>query len=69
MKQQVKAGVPARRTYNCDEVAALLGISKGSAYAAVRSGQIPGLRIGGRVVVPAAVIERLLESADSKPAA
>lgn len=45
------------------EAAAELGISKGSAYEAVRSGQIPTIRIGRRLIVPRAAFERMLEQA------
>jgi excisionase family DNA binding protein len=41
-----------------DQAAELLGISRQSAYDAVRSGELPAFRIGKRVLVPTA---RLLE--------
>ena len=34
-----------------DEVAELLRISRGSAYEAVRTGQIPSVRIGRRIII------------------
>ncbi len=40
--------------------AALLGISRASAYEAVRRGEIPSLRFNRRVVVPTAALRRLL---------
>jgi excisionase family DNA binding protein len=43
-----------------DEVAALLRISRGSAYEAVKRGEIPTIRIGRRLLVPAAALERML---------
>jgi excisionase family DNA binding protein len=45
------------------EAAKLLGISRPTAYAAVRSGQIPSLGIGSRIVVPRAALVKLLEQA------
>ena len=42
-----------------EEAAAMLGISRGSAYEAVRRGEIPSLRIGRRVLVPLAALSRL----------
>jgi excisionase family DNA binding protein len=42
----------ARAVYTVREVAELLSISLGSAYALVRSGDIPALKLGGRWVVP-----------------
>jgi excisionase family DNA binding protein len=41
-----------------EEAAELLGLSRGSAYAAVRCGEIPAVRVGRRWLVPRA---RLLE--------
>ena len=45
-------------TYSVEEAGRMLGISRGSAYEAVRNGQIPSIRIGRRLLVPRA---RLLE--------
>jgi excisionase family DNA binding protein len=45
--------------------AALLGISRGSAYKAVRAGEIPAVKIGKRLLVPRRALERLL---DGQPA-
>ena len=39
----------------------LLGVSRNAAYVAVRTGEIPSIRIGRRVVVPKVAIERLLD--------
>jgi len=44
-----------------DEAANLLGISRGLAYAAVRDGRLPHLRIGRRILVSVAALERLVE--------
>ncbi len=38
-----------------------LGLSKGSIYEAVHSGQIPSIRIGRRILIPRAALQRLLE--------
>lgn len=44
-----------RVTYTVDEVAVLLGVSRGVAYAMARSGEIPVIRAGARRwVVPRA---------------
>ena len=48
------------------EAAKELGISKGSAYEAARSGQIPTIRIGRRLIVPRAAFERMLEQAGER---
>lgn len=49
-----------RRTYTVTEAAQILGISRSSAYLAVRRGEIASVRIGGRVVVSRATIDELL---------
>ncbi len=54
------ATFPQRQTLSVEEAATLLGIGRTTAYAAVRSGTIPSVRIHRRVVVPRAAIERLL---------
>jgi excisionase family DNA binding protein len=41
-----------RATITVEEAAALLGISKDSAYRAAQAGQIPTLRLGRRLLVP-----------------
>ncbi len=52
-------GTRAQRL-SVEEAAAFLGIGRNTAYSAVKSGEIPSLRIGGRVLVPRAALERLL---------
>lgn len=49
-----------RPTVSVEEAAVILGVSRGSAYAAIRSGTIPSLRIGRRVLVPTARLAALL---------
>ncbi len=49
-----------RRAYTVEEVARLLGVSRGSAYEAVRSGQIRSLTIGRRIVIPPSAVTELL---------
>jgi excisionase family DNA binding protein len=49
-----------RQTLTVEEAAAVLGIGRNSAYQAVASGQLPVLRIGRRLLVPRAALERLL---------
>jgi excisionase family DNA binding protein len=52
-----------RQTLKIEEAAKILGISRNTAYDAVRSGQLPTVKIGRRFLVPKAALERLLESA------
>ena len=49
-----------RRTYTVEEAAAVLGISRSTAYACVKSGEIPSLRFRRRVVIPKRFIDELL---------
>ncbi len=51
---------PERRTLTVTETARELGISRAAAYAAVHAGAIPVVRIGRRMVVPQAALDRLL---------
>jgi excisionase family DNA binding protein len=46
------------------EAAELLKIGRSSAYEAVRTGQIPVIRIGRRKLVPRAALEHLLSEAN-----
>jgi excisionase family DNA binding protein len=55
--------MPERLTYTIPEVAELLGISRSTAYACVRRGEIPALVLGTRRVVPRAGLEALLANA------
>lgn len=47
-------------TVSVEEAGRLLGISRGSAYEAVKAGEIPSVRLGRRIVVPTAALRRLL---------
>ena len=42
------------------EAAKALGIGRNTAYLAAASGELPVIRIGGRLLVPRAALERLL---------
>lgn len=49
-----------RQTITVEEAAQVLGISRSSAYEAVRRGELPTIRIGRRYVVPRVALERML---------
>jgi excisionase family DNA binding protein len=53
--------VAERLTISVEEAAAMLGVSRTSAYEYVRTGQLPAIRMGRRILVPVAAIERLLD--------
>jgi len=52
-----------RLVLSVTEAAELLGISRGLAYELARTGQLPSLRLGRRVVVPRAALLTWLERA------
>ncbi len=58
-----------RDTYTVDEVAERLGIGRNAAYEAIRRGELPALRIGKRIIVPRAALDRLLADCAPRPAA
>ena len=51
---------PARQTMTVEEAAQCLGLSRNSAYQAVRTGAIPAIRVGRRILVPTHALESLL---------
>lgn len=55
--QPTAPDLPGRATISVKEAGDILGIGRSAAYAAVRAGQIPALRIGRRLLVP---VPRLL---------
>jgi len=57
----------AKLTYSVPEAAALLGISRTSAYACVRRGEIPSLTLGRRIVITRSQLETLLGPLDDGP--
>ncbi|MCE3277387.1 MAG: Helix-turn-helix domain [Propionibacteriaceae bacterium] len=48
-------------TMQVDDVAKALGLSRGAAYNAIQTGEIPSIRIGRRIVVPTAAVRRMLQ--------
>jgi excisionase family DNA binding protein len=51
-----------RLTLTVEEAAQRLGVSRALAYEAVRRGEIPHIKIGRRILVPTAALEKLLDS-------
>lgn len=49
-----------RRTLTVEEAARALGIGRSAAYAAARSGELPTVKIGRRLLVPRAALDRML---------
>jgi excisionase family DNA binding protein len=54
-----------RLTWTVEEAAHELGIGRSSCYAACRSGEIPVLRVGRRLLIPRTALDALLASAGS----
>jgi excisionase family DNA binding protein len=52
--------------YSIREIAQALGIGLSTAYRRAHDGELPAIRLGGRLLVPAQAIERLL-AGQSKP--
>lgn len=53
-----------RQTITVDELATLLGVSRNTAYTAVRNGDVPSLRVGARIVIPRRALEDLIGPID-----
>ncbi|TCB92060.1 DNA-binding protein [Micromonospora zingiberis] len=51
----------ARAVYTVAETAELLSLSLGFTYALLRSGEIPGIKLGGRWLVPKGRLHRWLD--------
>jgi excisionase family DNA binding protein len=56
-----------RKTLTVAAAAHLLGIGRNSAYSAVRSGQLPAIRLGGRILIPVSALERLMSQGSGRP--
>jgi excisionase family DNA binding protein len=51
------------KTLTVEAAAKVLGIGRNNAYEAAKRGEIPTIKIGGRILVPRAALERMLEGA------
>ena len=60
VRVNIKGTIDTMATYTVQEAAELLRIGRNTAYEAVRTGAIPAIRIGRRIVVPAAALNHLL---------
>ena len=57
-----KPNDPVRLTVSVEQAGRILGISRGSAFHYAREGVIPTIRLGKRLLVPKAALDRLLGS-------
>jgi excisionase family DNA binding protein len=62
--------IDERITFTVEEAARVLGISRAKAYQCVRSGEIPSIRFGRRMLVPRVALAKLVDpSSASTPVA
>jgi len=70
MKKQIKTeAAPKPATMTVDDAARELGISRHTAYQCAKTGQIPTIRLGKRLVVPRARLEAMLRGEVEQKAA
>lgn len=48
------------QTLSVPQAAKILGVGSSSAYAGIKRGEIPSIRIGGRLLVPKPALEKML---------
>ena len=60
MKPELETIKPPRRVVTVGEAAGILQISRGAAYQAAKTKELPTIRIGRRLLVPLAALERML---------
>jgi excisionase family DNA binding protein len=56
-----------RTTLTVDEVAEVLGVSRWTAYEAVHKHQLPVIKVGRRLLVPKAALEKMLDAPVAQP--
>jgi len=59
-REQVAELIRSQVTVNVPTAARILGIGRGTAYKAVRSGDISAIRVAGRLLVPTSALARQL---------
>jgi excisionase family DNA binding protein len=59
-KVNEKPPLPKQHVYTIEEVAKMLRISRNHAYNCVKSGELPSIKLGDRLLVPDAALERML---------
>ena len=55
----------ADRVMTVKQGAAYLHVSPGTLYRAIHAGEVPAVRIGRRIVLPGAALQRLLEGGEA----
>jgi excisionase family DNA binding protein len=49
-----------RATFSVEEAAEVLGIGRNTCYEQVKIGSIPSIRVGKRILIPRAALDRML---------
>lgn len=58
-----RKGILQKLAYSVAEVAERLGVSRNTVYRAAKKGDLPSMRVSGRLLIPRAALERKLEGA------
>jgi len=56
----VDVDLPDKPMFSVEEVAAILGVARATAYRCANTGEIPALRLGRRLLIPRAALARML---------
>jgi len=56
----VDVDLPDKPMFTVEEVAAILGVGRATAYQCANTGEIPALRLGRRLLIPRAALARML---------
>ena len=56
-----KSKAPHCQTLTVEAAGEIMGIGRNQAYEAVHRGELPSIKIGKRILVPKALLEKLLE--------
>jgi hypothetical protein len=60
MDEEVRKALTEKLTVSVEVAGRAFGLSRNVAYDACKSGQIPSLRIGGKITVPTAPLRKML---------
>jgi excisionase family DNA binding protein len=58
----------SKLTMSVEETGRALGISRATAYALANQGSIPSIRLGHRLLIPKAALEKMLQDCQQKAA-
>jgi excisionase family DNA binding protein len=56
---------PQRKTMTIDQAAHELGIGRSLAYRLAQAGELPAIRLGGRILVPRARLDEMLAGGET----